>query len=118
MIVGVQSSNRQEVIMPQAPRKASAAHAEIPAAMRTLIALYLAVSVGAIALLLFGSDPSSGIFLVLFALPWSLFVSQVSGLLGISSAALNLALLAIGVGINGALLYLLGRRLRRRQSPS
>ncbi|WP_296699956.1 hypothetical protein [Thiocapsa sp. UBA6158] len=104
--------------MPQAPLKASATHTEISTAMRNLIAGYLAVSVGAIALLLFGGDPSSGIFLVLFALPWSLFVSQVSGLLGIDSAALNLALLAIGVGINGALLYLLGRRLRRRQSPS
>lgn len=101
--------------MPQAPRKASAAQSEIPAAMRNLIGIYLAVSVGAIALLLFGGDPSSGIFLVLFALPWSLLVSQVSSLLGVDSAALNLALLAIGVGINGALLYLLGRRLRRRQ---
>lgn len=104
--------------MPQAPRKASPAAIEIPAAMRSLIAVYLTAAVVAIALLLFGGDPSSGIFLVLFALPWSLFVSGVTGLLGIDSAALNLALLAIGVGINAALLYLLGRRLRRRQSPS
>jgi O-antigen/teichoic acid export membrane protein len=114
-MVGVQSPNRQEVIMPQAPRKTSVAQSEIPTALRNLIVVYLAVSVGAIALLLFGGDPSSGIFLVLFALPWSLFVNQISGLIGIDSAALNLALLAIGVGINAALLYLLGRRLRRRQ---
>jgi hypothetical protein len=104
--------------MPQASRKTSPADIEIPATMRTLIAVYLAASVTAIALLLFGGDPASGIFLVLFALPWSLFVSQVTGLLGFESAALNLALLAIGVGINAALLYLLGRRLRRRHSPS
>lgn len=104
--------------MPQAPGKASSTDLAISAPMRHLIFLYLSASVASIAVLLFGGDPSSGIFLVLFALPWSLFVSQLTGLLGFESATLNLALLAIGVGINAALLYLLGRRLRRRASSS
>jgi hypothetical protein len=51
---------------------------------------------------------------VIFALPWSLFVSQLTGFLGFDSVTLNLALLAIGVGINAAMLYLIGRWLRAR----
>lgn len=104
--------------MSQPPRKAGPADTEIPTLLRNLIFLYLAASVAAVAALLFGGDPSSGIFLVIFALPWSLFVSQATGFIGIDSILLNLALLAIGVGINAALLYLLGRRLRRQPSPS
>ncbi len=101
--------------MPQARGKASPVEPGIPAAMRNLIALYLAASIVSIALLLFGGDPLSGIFLVVFALPWSLGVSRLTGLLGIDSATLNLALLAIGVGINAALLYLLSRWLLSRR---
>jgi hypothetical protein len=111
-------SQPTEVIMPQAPGKASSTDLAISAPMRRLIFLYLSASVAAIAVLLFGGAPSSGIFLVLFALPWSLFVSQLTGLLGFESATLNLALLAVGVGINAAMLYLLGRWLRRRASSS
>lgn len=97
----------------KAPR---ASDREIPRPLRTLIILYLAAAVVAIALMLLAGAPSGGIFLVIFALPWSLFVSQLTSLLGFDSAALNLALLAISIGINAALLYLLGRWLRGRQS--
>jgi hypothetical protein len=102
-------------MMPQALRKRSPTDREIPGFLRNLIYLYLAASVAAIAVLLFGGDPSSGIFLVIFALPWSLFVSQLTGFLGFDSVTLNLALLAIGVGINAAMLYLIGRWLRARR---
>jgi membrane-associated phospholipid phosphatase len=104
--------------MPRVPAKADSEDFAISATMRRLIFIYLSASVASIAVLLFGDDPSSGIFLVLFALPWSLLVSQLTGVLGVHSVTLNLALLAIGVGINAALLYLLGRRLRRRQTSS
>lgn len=101
--------------MPQTRGKASPMEPGISTTMRNLIALYLGASIVSIALLLFGGDPLSGIFLVVFALPWSLGVSRLTGLLGFDSATLNLALLAIGVGINAAALYLLSRWLRRRR---
>jgi len=84
--------------------------------MRNIILIYLAASIIAITVLQFGGDPFAGLLLVLFALPWSLLVHSITGLLGFTSAALNLALLAIGVGINAAALYLLARWLRTRQS--
>lgn len=101
--------------MPQTRGKASPIEPGISPTVRNLIVLYLGASIIAIALLLFGGDPLSGIFLVVFALPWSLGVSRLTGLLGLDSATLNLALLAIGVGINAAALYLLSRWMRHRQ---
>lgn len=91
---------------------------ELPGGLRNIILVYLTVSVAAIAVLLFGADPSSGIFLVLFALPWSLFVGPLTEQLGFQSPTMNLALLAIGVGINAALLYLLGRWLGARDTQA
>lgn len=85
-----------------------------PGPLRQLILLYLATSVAALATLLFDIGEASGIFLVIFALPWSLLVGQLSALLGSSSVILNLALLSIGIGVNAGLLYLLGRWMSAR----
>ncbi|NCA68715.1 MAG: hypothetical protein EOM91_01205 [Sphingobacteriia bacterium] len=82
--------------------------------MRTLIIVYLVAAAASMGILLLAGETLGGILLVLFALPWSLFVSPLTGLLGLQSATLNLALLAVGVGINAALLYVIGRRVQAR----
>jgi hypothetical protein len=105
-----------ESIMPYARGNATPRSLEIPGFLRNLILVYLAASGAAIALLVFGGHPAAGAFLVLFALPWSLLVNDLVRHLALDSATLNLALLAVGIGVNAALLYLLGRWLQRRRS--
>jgi hypothetical protein len=51
-------------------------------------------------------DPLAAVFAILLALPWSLFLDQLGGE---GNIALNLAFLAVGMVINGALLLALCR---------
>jgi len=51
-------------------------------------------------------DPLAAVFAILLALPWSLLLDQLGGE---GNTALNLAFLAVGMVINGALLLALCR---------
>jgi hypothetical protein len=105
------------MIMPYRTDNAMPQSREGSGVLRTLIRLYLAASVASIGLLVVGGVPIAGTLLVLFALPWSLLLTLLARSMAWDSAALNLALLAIGIGINAALLDLL-RRWHERQTSS
>lgn len=78
----------------------------IPPALRKGILAYLVIGALAIGLLVLGGIPMAGILLVILGLPWSLLVVSFAAEIG--SAGTNVALLAAGVGVNSALLYLAG----------
>jgi hypothetical protein len=105
------------MIMPYRPDNAMPQVRGRSAVLRNLIRLYLVASVASIGLLLLGGVPIAGTLLVLFALPWSLLLTLLARSMAWDSAALNLALLAIGIGLNAALLDLL-RRWHERQPSS
>jgi len=80
-----------------------------------LVLVYTLVSALALAAVVLSAadwitpDPLSAIPAMLLGLPWSMLTS-----LGASqSPTLNLLLVALGMGINAALIWLIGRRLSR-----
>ncbi len=83
--------------------------------LRILIALYLAFGLFAVAVVIIdpSDDPLSAIFLVFAAMPWTLALSWLSERVGELPVWLNLTLLSIGILVNAAVLYGLGRLLHR-----
>ena len=83
--------------------------------LRILIGLYLAFGLFAVAVVIIdpSDDPLSAVFLVIAAMPWTLALSWLVERVGELPVWLNLTLLSIGVLVNAAVFYGLGRLVRR-----
>jgi hypothetical protein len=83
--------------------------------LRILIALYLAFGVFAVAVVIIdpSDDPLSAVFLAIAAMPWTLALSWLIDRVGELPGWLNLVLMSIGILVNAALIYGLGRLLSR-----
>jgi membrane protein DedA with SNARE-associated domain len=83
--------------------------------LRILIALYLAFGVFAVAVVIIdpSDDPLSAVFLAIAAMPWTLALSWLLDRVGELPVWLNLVLMSIGILVNAAMLYGLGRLLSR-----
>jgi membrane protein DedA with SNARE-associated domain len=83
--------------------------------LRILIALYLAFGVFAVAVVIIdpSDDPLSAVFLAIAAMPWTLALGWLVDRVGELPVWLNLVLMSIGILVNAAMLYGLGRLLSR-----
>ena len=83
--------------------------------LRILIALYLAFGVFAVAVVIIdpSDDPLSAVFLAVAAMPWTLALGWLVDQVGELPVWLNLVLMSIGLLVNAAMLYGLGRLLSR-----
>ena len=83
--------------------------------LRMLIALYLAFGVFAVAVVIIDptDDPLSAVFLAIAAMPWTLALGWLVDQVGELPVWLNLVLMSIGLLVNAAMLYGLGRLLSR-----
>ena len=83
--------------------------------LRILIGLYLAFGVFAVAVVIIdpSDDPLSAVFLAMAAVPWTFLLSALVDQAGELPVWFNLLFLAAGILVNAAVLYALGRGLRR-----
>lgn len=90
----------------------------IPNPLKFFIWTYLALG-GlslAIAILNPGHDPLGAIFLVLLAMPWTLILTSLNAAMGWESVWFNYGFLSVGIGVNAAILYGIGRLIMKGRS--
>ena len=81
-----------------------------------VIALYLLPALASFVLAITADDPLGAIYLIVFALPWSMVVTFVLDRIGTNIVVLNYALMLAGIALNVLLVYMLGQWMHRRST--
>lgn len=83
---------------------------------QVVIVLYLLLALASFVLAITADEPLGAIFLIVFALPWSMVVTFVLDWIGVNIVVLNYALMLAGIALNVVLIYMLGRWKYRRST--